>query len=463
MGRVAPAVLVSLRRKASGSLFALGTLLTGCTTDLMNEHDPADAWRVEARQRIDVHRKADLTIRVVDAQGRPVPNAQVEVHMLRHAFYFGAAVTAQRLTDASSKGRRYRRHVARNFNKVTLENDLKWEQWVASASGAAGARYTREQTFAALEWLREQDIPVRGHYLSWGGLAHFKPFQRAVDPERFLNALFTHIWEKARAVGDAVAEWDALNHPVKPAPRGETLRELYGRDIFRRILRTARTAAPGRRLYVNEAGILPQPHPSLAEYEALIDYLVDNDAPLDGIGFMAHFEQRDLTPPRELLRILDRFSRFGLPLLVTEFDIRFGAPGTSYQMTPADLRLQADYTRDFMTAVFSHPAAEGIMMWAFWQGEPWYPGAELYRNDWSKKPNALVWEHLVFEEWWTDATGITGADGAFTVRAFLGEHRVRVNQGERIACVRLQPGGQTLKLRLGESANSSRARDIGCE
>lgn len=66
----------------------------------------------------------------------------------------------------------------------------------------------------------------------------------------------------------------------------------------------------------------------------------------------------------ELFKRLDRYAAFGKDLEIPEFDIN--------TMVEA---LQADYRRDFMTAVFSHPSVKALMMWGFWEGAHWRPRA----------------------------------------------------------------------------------------
>ena len=52
-----------------------------------------------------------------------------------------------------------------------------------------------------------------------------------------------------------------------------------------------------------------------------------------------------------------QFATLGLPVRITELDIDSN-----------DEELQADYFRDFLTASFSHPNINGIMIWGFWEG-----------------------------------------------------------------------------------------------
>ncbi len=112
-------------------------------------------------------------------------------------------------------------------------------------------------------------------------------------------------------------------------------------------------------------------------------------APIEGIGIQGHF-QEDLTPIPRLLTILDRFAVFGLPIQITEPDF-----------TTWDEPLQADYTRDFLTAMFSHPSVTDFLVRGFWEKAHWIPGAAYYRADRSPRPAGEVRRDLVFRQWWT--------------------------------------------------------------
>jgi GH35 family endo-1,4-beta-xylanase len=178
------------------------------------------------------------------------------------------------------------------------------------------------------------------------------------------------------------------------------------------------------RLFINDYAILAAGGRDTAHqdhYEQTIRYLLEQKAPLGGIGLQSHFGS-DLTPPARLFQILDRFSQFGLPLEVTEHDINV-----------ADEQLQADYTRDFLTAVFSRPSVNGILTWGFWEGRHWRPGAAYFRRDWTPTPAGQVWIDLVHTQWWTRESGATDAAGCFTMRGFLGKYDVKASQGDRSA------------------------------
>ena len=409
--------------------------------------EPDAAWRAEAERRIERHRKADLTVRVVDAAGRPVPGAKVHVEQRRHAFGFGTAATAKGLAADTPEDRRYREIIEQNFNKVGFENDLKWKQWLVAADGQH-RNYRRAYLDAALRWLDERDIETHGHYLLWAPLGRGQPEQfRDVSREQLRQATLDHAREKlawTHAPGHEyrrLDEWDALNHVVG---WGETYADrLGGPDIYAQVIKLGRELAPDAQMWVNEGQVLPGGGRREA-YLDIIGKLIERDATPDGAGFMAHFREASLTPIPELYEVIDRFAKRypEVRLQLTELDVDVGT----------DEQLQADYLRDALTIAFSHPQVDAIVQWGFWEGRHWRPDAALWRRDWSIKPSGEAYRDLVFDRWWTDETLTTDDEGAATTRAFPGRHGVRVEAKGRTLerVVELGPDGETLTLRLME-------------
>ena len=140
---------------------------------------------------------------------------------------------------------------------------------------------------------------------------------------------------------------------------------------------------------------------------------------MGAIGIQSHMGMEPVGIPK-VLTALDRMAQFGLPLVITEFD-----------QPTSDERLQGRYMRDFMTAVFSHPAVDSFIMWGFWEGRHWRPEAALFREDWSVKPNGQAYLDLVFGQWRTEETGRTDAQGSHRTRGFLGDYIVRVRHEGR--------------------------------
>ncbi len=374
--------------------------------------EPDAPWRKEAAARIEKHRKGDLSVVVTDRGGKPLPGAAVHVRMRRHAYGFGSATADHFLAGIWDKpdGKRYREEFVKLFNKGAPENALKWKPWADGPGRQMGPRL--------VGWLRQNNVEVHAHALMWPGWRYSPKAAVAAkgDPAALRKIALDHIADIVGRFKGQVAEWDVLNEP-----RGNhEVTDVVGRDQMIAWFRAARKADPGAQLFINEnaneAG-----GPNNDVYEKQIRYLLDGGAPLDGIGLQGHVGP--ISIPR-FLGVLDRFAKLGLPLQITEFDI----------VTPDDA-LQGDFTRDFLTAVFSHPATESFTMWGFWDGAHWLGDAPIFYKDWTLKPSGEAYTDLVLKEWWTDAQGRTGAGGDYNTRGFLGAYEITVTAGGKTRTV----------------------------
>jgi len=408
----------------------------------------ADApWREAARERIDKIRKGGLRVLVKTAAGEPVSDAAVSVQMTRHAFPFGTAAVVtggngQRFGHAYGRyywftpedDQAYDYWLRRWFTKVTPETALMTNGWVGQ-----WPHLGREVAINGVNRYIETGFDVRGHILVWPAWKYFRLpgiEQAKGKPEVLGPMVINHILDEVSAFKDNIFEWTLLNEPFAH----HDLMDVLGREAMVDWFKAGRQASPNAKLYINDYAILSGGGMDLGHqdhYAETIQFLIDRGAPLDGIGLQGHFGD-DVTPPDKVYEILNRFAAFGRALQITEFDIN-----------SLDRALQADYTRDFMTIVFSHPAVCGFSLWGFWEQAHWRPDAALIDKDWKLKPNGEAFEKLVRGEWWTQEERKTGADGACAVRGFLGDYQVTVQHGaERRAYeVQLPPGGTTFEVK----------------
>ena len=141
--------------------------------------------------------------------------------------------------------------------------------------------------------------------------------------------------------------------------------------------------------------------------------------------------------PIQILSDLDLFYKERIPVQITEFDINTD-----------DEELQADYTRDFLIATYSHPAVEGVTLWGFWQQRHWKPLAAMYRTDWTEKANGRVWRQLVCGEWATHWIKKSDKKGNATGNAHLGEYdiTVRYKGHSYVTTATVQKGGTIINV-----------------
>ena len=394
---------------------------------------PPPQWKVEADARIEQYRKGDVRVEVVDANGRPVAGANVDVTLKRHAYGFGTAVNSEFLPVAGDANvALYRQAVARYFNKATIENGMKWKQWETPVE--------QRRTVQTTDWLRANGLALRGHTLLW---QHANPdyslpgdvLSRAMAPTftaadaRYVRGRVAgHVADIVGRYAGRAGEWDVVNEQyanhiltdkLNPGTSKERAPELATWFV------QARAADADAKLYINDYGILSgQDALHRASYLTTVQTLKNSGAPIDGIGFQSHFAGGGERPsPKELYARLTQFAQTGLKLEATEFDMY----GSGWGATKAENeQAKADFLRQFYTIFFSQPDTTGIVMWGFWDGKHWMDDAPMFRQDWTLKPAGGAYLDLVFKQWWTDESLATGADGVASVRGFLGDYDITV-------------------------------------
>ena len=386
------------------------------------------AWRSAANARIDQLRKANLKIRVVDANGKAIANVSVKLEMQRHAFRFGTAVDAEVLLGQSADSNKYKKTILELFNHAVLENDLKWPNW---------EEYTRPRALEALKYLKTNNVTVRGHNLIWPCendycLPKDVPAMFS-NPAQLRSRIDSHLQDILGATKGQLTEWDVVNEPSA----NKRLSKILGEDEMAAQFKRAKQLEPNAKAFINDYGNLGEGDLDV-EYKRIIARMIALGAPLEGIGLQSHFGLK-LTPPEELFNRLEDFGKFGLPLAITEFDIDM-----------SNEQLQADYLRDFMTIAFSSPRVNNFLMWGFWEGMHWLPDAALYRKDWTIKPNGRAYKDLLFKKWWTNTSGSSDPNGRYATRGFMGDYKLSATVAGKTVTqkIRLEKSSGEFTIRL---------------
>jgi GH35 family endo-1,4-beta-xylanase len=371
--------------------------------------EPDAPWRKAALDRIEKHRKADLTLTLNDAEGKPLADTEVTLSLRRHQFGFGSAVVAKRFSGDSEDDRRYRDLVDRLFSIIVFENDLKDGNWSPdfNAQRKATRNTELEKAFA---WLKERHIPVRGHYLMQVATPY--NLQKITDSTVIRDRTLASVTERLAFVNDRVIEWDVINHPIAWGG-ADMLNKRPGlehldREVFQ--LASQKTQLP---FFVNEDQVF-RPGPQCDDTFTYIQALNEAGLTVAGLGNQAHFHESYLPSPEHLLAITDRYATIVPRQSITEYDI----------VTNEDEQLAADYTRDVLIATFSHPAYTSFLLWGFWEGSHWKPEAASWNKDWTIRPRGAVIEEWITKHWHTKLTAKTNAQGQLTFRGFPGWYEV---------------------------------------
>jgi GH35 family endo-1,4-beta-xylanase len=359
-------------------------------------------------------RKGELTVKAKKG-------AVVTVEQLKHEFWFGCAINDgfARASMSENDMKQYKEKFLENFNSAVTENAVKW---LSMERQKGAVNYSNID--AILKFTDENNIPLRGHNLFWGIPKFVQPWIKEMNDDELRKTLQNRAETVTSHYKGRFAEYDLNNEMV----HGNYYEDRLGPEITKLMAQWAHNGDPDAKLFLNDYDILTGV--KLDDYMAQIRKFLKQGVPVAGIGVQGHLHS-DTFDRAQLRRALDSLSIFKLPIRITEFNM----PGqrSKYHvenirtMTPQEEELKAKEIVDYYKICFAHPAVEGILMWGFWEGANWIPVSSLYKRDWTPTPAAEAYKNLIFKEWWTNVTGVTGKNGLYSTPAFYGKYRVTVN------------------------------------
>lgn len=389
-------------------------------------------WRTAALKRIEELRTAPLQVKVTDAKGKPINGATVQATMVQSDFVWGTAVKEVMLANEDADAEKFKQIIKELFNTAVIENGFKAARW-------SGAPERKVETLKAFDWLKQNDFRQRGHNLVWPGWKfNTKLFRETAqkDTAAFRLLIEQDMRSKMAFTNGQVIAWDVINELMHE----RAFLPYLPQDMPEQWFKLAKALDPKAQLFINEYGLLNSisSPANIKTYLDTIARLRHNGAPIDAIGVQGHVGRQPRNPA-QVISDLDLFTPTGLPVQITEFDIN---------MTDGDL--QADYTRDFLIACYSHPAVTGFTIWGFWAGGHWKPDAAMFRQDWTPKPNAAVWREWVTGQWKTNWNAVSDNAGKVSGRGHLGRYEITVSKnGKEVKTIyQLQKNALPLGVQL---------------
>ncbi len=372
----------------------------------------SDELRPEAIDaRIRQHRMGDLIVKAK-------PGAQVHIEQLRHEFWFGAALSSGAFSGRLNveDQRRYEQTFLANFNAAVTENAVKWHD-MERRRGDVNYRVVD----AILAWTEEHDIPLRGHCLFWGIPNRVQDWVKQLNDNELREVLKNRTMTLADRYKGRFSEFDLNNEMI----HANYYTDRLGPGITKQMATWFKEVDPSARLFFNDYDILTGN--KLNDYIKHIRGLLEQGAPMDGIGVQGHLHGESFDP-KALQHALNELAKIGLPIRITEFNM----PGQrspfmrqrNLKLTPEQEQAKAKNLAEYYRICFAHPAVHGILMWGFWERANWIPQSSLYRRDWTLTPAADAYRDLVFKQWWTRWEGKADAEGQCRIRAFYGRHAV---------------------------------------
>lgn len=395
----------------------------------------ADApWRAAAADRIEQNRKADLNIEISDMNDNPISDVRVSIEMIEHEFKWGTEIRLDRFPGNRLEDPVFQNRLldidgqGHTLNWVTPGASLKWpgieEGWIG----------TFDEKVNALRWLKDNDFKIRFHTLVWPGWinAPFDIEENANDPQyiinrtnEWINFILTH-----PDLQNIFDECDVLNETTTNRDFEMSFSGynsyVTGREYFVDVMNQVSNLVPDLPQVINDYITISSQQKKGEQYDFLkntIQELIDNNTDLNGIGFQSHL---NIFPNSiyEIEEILNDFTQYNVPLKITEFD---------FLDSRMDPELEATYLDDYLTMLFSIPEVDMFIFWGIWDGNHQFDSGNLFYEDWTPKPAARVFFNKVFDEWWTEESASTAANGIASFRPYKGRYQIKIEyQNEEI-------------------------------
>jgi endo-1,4-beta-xylanase len=382
--------------------------------------------------RIRQHRSADATV-TLTLDGAPLAGREVTLEQTRHKFLFGC--TGFELIDLANGTSQDPEADARNaelweglFNFATLP--FYWGRFEPERGKPA-----TEPLLKTAKWFADRGHPVKGHPLAWHTVS--ADWLLDLENEEIARVQVERIKREVGDFAGVIDMWDVINEVVimpifDKYDNGITriCRDIGRIPMVRMVFDAAREASPNATLLLNDFDMS-------AAYECLIEGVLEAGIQIDVLGLQSHMHQ-GYWGEEKTEAILERFSRYGLPIHFTETTIVSGEimppeiedlndhQVDSWPSTPEGEARQADEIERHYKTLLAHPSVEAVTYWGMNDAGMWLgaPGG-FVGLDGTPKPAYDRLHHLVNDEWGTPATTVaTDEDGRLRFNGFLGDYRI---------------------------------------
>ena len=393
------------------------------------------AYLAKAQRNIELYRKQDAVIEVLDASGRPVNGAQVEINQVQQDFLLGCILfplTGQDLPAGERE--QYQKRFLELFNLGVLP--FYWKDYEPSLG-----KPRWPDMGPTIEWCTRNGITLKGHPLVWSSPPVIPSWLARFPAEFHERLLEARVLSTVSGFAGAVNLWDVVNEPihVNTWEDKEAKERSYPpsecANYVEKALRWANAANPEATLLVNEYDVIPnrdtfrkQEIPPRDRFLALVKELRRRNAPPFDVGFQAHEPRTEWFSPEDVWQAFDTFAGEGFRIHITGFIPQSsGKEITGWRHGTWTEDAQAEFAEQMLRLSFGHPGVASFNFWGLSDRDIWLPGGGLVDKDYNPKPIFTRIHKLIREEWMTRNLSLkTDEQGHATFRGFFGKYRLHV-------------------------------------
>jgi endo-1,4-beta-xylanase len=320
------------------------------------------------------------------AEGRPPVAAKPGVRQasLRTAGKAAGLLVGAATFPAALQEERYAKALAREFNFITPENEMKWE-----AIHPEPDKWNFGPADTLVKFAQKHGMKVKGHCLVWHA-ALPKWVNAQMTPEELRGAVRKHILGEVGHYKGKVYAWDVVNEAVddKEGLRKSLFFDKLGEGYIAEVFRLAHEADPKALLIYNEYGAEGLGGKSDRVYE-LVKKLKADGVPIGGVGLQMHISAKGYPKPADIAANVQRLAALGLKVNISEMDVRIREVKGELSER---LELQRKVYNDVIAACIQEKGFMGVTFWGFTDAHSWvdhYFGADdplLFDEGYKPKP-----------------------------------------------------------------------------
>ena len=249
----------------------------------------------------------------------------------------------------------YQATAAEEFNIVTAENSMKWG-YINPQPG----EYRFNAADTLVEFANANDMVLHGHTLVWYTSL---PQWVQTAPLEAREGIMNDFIDTLTARYNTVDIWDVVNEAFEDdgSYRNSTWFQAMGKDYIEKAFRRARAGDSDAKLIYNDYDIAYGDAKTDATF-TLMEELIANDVPIDGIGFQMHIGS-DFTAFDKVASTFERFANLGLDIYITEMDVGMRSGTTAEQ--------QANVYSQITTICLEQPACKALQVWGITDRYTW--------------------------------------------------------------------------------------------
>jgi len=385
------------------------------------------------------HRKAAVRVRLLNKDGSPAANQDIKITQKSHQFLFGiGGFEGLELAGGKPGGEAIseerKSYLKEKTDKLFAFNNYATLPFYLGRYEPVEGKPDEARLMAAAKWFTQRDVKLKGHPLCWHTVC--ADWLMNYSNSEIMRKVIERIERDVSAFAGIIDTWDVINEVVimpifnKYDNAITRICKEYGQiPLVKEVFGAAKRTNPNSFLLLNDFDMSK-------DYEILIDKVLDAGIQVDIIGLQSH-QHQGYWGKDKLYDVLERFSRFGLPLHFTENTIISGElmPAhiedlndwqvESWPTNPEGEERQKKEIIEMYEILFSHPKVQAITTWSGCDDAWLHAPAGILRTDNSEKPSYSALKSKIENEWRTDITAHTDSNGFVNIEGFKGMYELR--------------------------------------